>query len=48
MLTHAEYANNQEIVKLLRTALEQEGGEDLIENEGRFEPVCARIMEESR
>ena len=34
-LTHAEYANQQEIVKLLRTALEQEGGE-LVENDGDF------------
>ena len=34
-LTHAEYANQQEIVKLLRAALEQEGGE-LVENDGDF------------
>ncbi|KAL5499603.1 hypothetical protein EMCRGX_G011054 [Ephydatia muelleri] len=34
-LTHAEYANQQEIVKLLRTALEQEGGE-LVENDDQL------------
>ncbi|KAL5499607.1 hypothetical protein EMCRGX_G011058 [Ephydatia muelleri] len=34
-LTHAKYANQQEIVKLLRTALEQEGGE-LVENDDQL------------
>ena len=33
-LTHAEYANQHEIVKLLQAALEQEREGEMIENDG--------------